>query len=142
MVKSMKNNGFTMVELLATITILAIIIVLAVPAVNSVSESIRESNKKSLISAIEKSLISYINSTSDADYSIDSIKPENKFCTKSDPCKKGYSISKLVADGIYDNNGKEVIDPTTNKKLEGCIYIKYNIEKHTLESEYSENNCN
>ena len=49
----MNNKGFTMVELLATIGILALVITIAVPSVISVSKQIKNNMYKARIKLIE-----------------------------------------------------------------------------------------
>ena len=54
--KSIKNNGFTLVELLAVIVILAIILAIAISAISNIfdgaSKSTLESSAKMVIKAI------------------------------------------------------------------------------------------
>lgn len=68
-----KNNGFTLVELLAVIVILAVIALIATPIVLNMIESSRkgaaESSALSYIDATEKSIMTgLMNSTSSTDY--------------------------------------------------------------------------
>lgn len=95
------NKGFTLVELLAVITILSIIATITVFVTGNVlkssKESLSEQQKQNLINATKI------------------------YCTENS-CSDGYvCVSKLLESGIIDS--EKVIDPNTRKELKGYVTI-------------------
>lgn len=128
----MKQKGFTLVELLAVIVILAVIALIATPQVLSMIESSRkgaaESSMLSYVDAIEKTIVvKLMNASSDANYSqtydINGLVLTNKINGVVQlPClAKGTSTQEnyaVTADGVCD-----VTTQDNNKK-----YVSFKIE--------------
>ena len=135
----MNEKGFTLVELLAALSILAILVIISVPSFNTVNNQTRsaslENRKKSLV----ETMLNYANK-----YLIDEIKPEDKKCTNSanDGCCISFSINYMITNGIYytsekDNDNKKIeINPVTNKPLEGYVSVYYNSSKYALDATF------
>ena len=132
----MNKNGFTLVELLATIFILAIVIIIAYPVYTSVSKSVRESNLETTKVMLINSMLDYGNK-----YLIDEIKPSGNTCSNNNCCKY-YPIDYLISYGIFQSNNNEILNPVTNKPLTGYIKLSYNTSKFVLEGQYEENDNN
>lgn len=106
------KKGFTLVELLAVITVLGILAVISVPVVNKQINESKEKTYKNQINTIinaakrwgfdNDNLLSPIENTTDKVY---------------------VSIERIQKDG-YLTSG-DVIDPRTEKELTGCIEISY-----------------
>lgn len=97
------NKGFTLVELLATIAILAVILLIAIPIYNTVSNAIRDRQRNNLIELIEVEASRYAFDTGDTYAFVDTL------------IKKGY----LKA----DNEQGDILDPTNNYKM-NCYIVK------------------
>ncbi len=107
----MKKSGFTIVELLASITILAIIITLGTISINTVSDRIKASNYESKKSLIELKAAEYASDTGFL------------FTNVGNLVKTGY----LSADDKYDN----IINPITNEPL-NCFIVQIHNENNNL----------
>jgi prepilin-type N-terminal cleavage/methylation domain-containing protein len=139
------NKGFTMVELLAAILILALIVIISLPAYNNISNDIRSRNLENKTRAIALAMHKYA-----SNYELDRIKPfGHNPCNASMPCCQVYDLyTFIVANGIYAaeedavNPGESTIaDPITNQRLEGCVQIHYNLSLTRIESKFIQGNC-
>ncbi len=135
----MNEKGFTLVELLAALSILAILVIIAVPAFNTVNNQTRSASLENREKAITSSMLNYANK-----YLIDEIKSEDKKCTNSsdDGCCISYSVNYMIATGIYytseknDNNNKIEINPVTNEPLDGYVAVYYDTNKFALNAKF------
>lgn len=55
----MDNKGFTLVEILAVISLLAILVIITVPAISGISDNIKKSTLRTKIENIEKAAVLY-----------------------------------------------------------------------------------
>ena len=98
----MNNKGFTMVELLATIGVLAIVITIAVPSVISVSKQIKNNMYKARIKLIESNA---------------------KLCVEDGKCTP-VSGDRLYL-GTIKGKGylkkEDLINPINNKPMDDCF---------------------
>ena len=69
----MNKKGFTLVELLASIVILALIVAITVPAIDGVSKSIRKTQRENLIKKIEISASDYAFKTNETGVFVDTL---------------------------------------------------------------------
>lgn len=97
----MNNKGFTMVELLATIGVLAIVITIAVPSVISVSKQIKNNMYKARIKLIE----------SNAKLCV-----EDRKCTINDGKIK---VSDIVSNGYLKQD--DITNPINNEPMDKCF---------------------
>lgn len=114
----MKKNGFTLVELLASIVLLAIILTLGTCCIHIVSARILASNYESKKSLIEIKAAEYASDTGFLFTNVDNL------------VKNGY----LSAD---DNNGN-IINPITNKSM-NCLVVQVTNENNNLYGTVTEN---
>lgn len=104
----MKNKGFTLIELLAVIVILGILAAITVPTIvgliNGSKEDTLDEQKNTIIGAAER-------------WTTDNWRklPETTCDIK---------VDFLKSEGYLESD-KDVIDPTTNEKMDGCIRITY-----------------
>lgn len=121
------NKGFTIVELLASISIMALIIIISVPAYNGISNTIKQNNYDSKISMMEKSTKNYINK-----YKKDKVfdRTRKKLCFTI-----GYLINKNVftPDNEEDNG---MTNPINGGNLEGYLEVTYNDTDYDVEVKY------
>ena len=119
----MNKKGFTLIEVLAVIAILAVIsIIIIVKVGDSIKISKETLSKKqidTLITATKKYMIEHCELLPEED--------DTRIVT----------INSLIDNGIID---KDVINPKTNKDVEGCILVKYNEDYNQYEYEYSDDN--
>ncbi len=99
----MNKRGFTLVELLATIIILALIMVIAVPSINGVSHMIREKARENVVKNIENKAAKYAFDTG----------------------KTLIFVEELVKEGyiLGDNNTDFINDPVNNQKMNCNVVV-------------------
>lgn len=101
----MNNKGFTMVELLATIGVLALVITIAVPSVISVSKQIKNNMYKARIKLIE----------SNAKLCVE----DGKCTPESSGTGYGLYLGK-IKDGGYLKD-EDLKNPINNKDMGNCF---------------------
>lgn len=107
----MKKNGFTIVELLASIAILAIIMTLGTVCINIVTQRVLNSNYESKKSLIELKAAEYASDTGFLFTNVDNL------------VKNGY----LTADDKNDN----IINPVTKEAM-NCLIVQVHNENDNL----------
>lgn len=112
----MNKKGFTLVELLATLIVLALVMSLGTYSISSIIENSKEKNYELLISNIKDAAESYYN--------------ECRYMPTME-CSEvngGYqiSLSELVVSGFLkgnsvDDSNNKVVDPRDNNDMSNCI---------------------
>lgn len=99
----MNKKGYTLIELIATIVLLSVILIIAIPAISGISKSIRSSQRNNIIKKIEIAASNYA------------------FDTK----KTEAFVDDLVKEGYYtvDKDSDLVIDPTNGESM-NCYLVK------------------
>ena len=132
------KKGFTLVELLSVILILSMVMLIAIPTINSAANNVKKSNLETIKSMLESTMLKYA-----GQYYIDRIKEAGDTCSSNDCC--GYFSIDFIKDyNIFQSNNDSIIDPVTGKDLEGYIKVSYDINKLDLVAEYVQNaddNC-
>jgi len=119
----MKNKGFTLVELLAVVALLAIVAAIAFPFIqDSINES-RENTYKEQVRTIE--------------YAAKRWATDNTYELNKETTYK--SISFLKQKGYLASN-KEILDPRDNSEMKGCVKITYDAEHKQYNYKYG-NKC-
>ena len=140
------NKGFTIVELLSVIAILALLVIIMTPAYDTVNNNIRKRNYESRKSEIKSQTISFVEKYA-KDKVYDGRGTSNCIC---------FTPAFLIQNGIItsDDDKEEYIkndfENTTYKgDSEPYIKILYSTEKKKLyaitideETEFNENTCN
>lgn len=127
----MNNKGFTLVELLASLTILAIISILMTTSVQYSVTNVKTKNYETLKKMIVEATINFINSSNDEYFSLDNIKPENVECNEPTDCQKEFTIADILDKNIYYTNEKDkdgnltLISPKDNEDMRNKIIIIY-----------------
>lgn len=131
------NKGFTMVELLTVIIILAAIMIIAIPSYTRVSDDIKEKSLENKTDVITHSTLKFVKL-----HLIDDIKPAGNTCILEKNCCKYYDLYDFVLEyGLYtsedeDDEGLIVINPVTNTKLNGVVRIYYDKDILDLKGEF------
>lgn len=120
----MKKNikGFTLVELLAVITVLGIIMTIGAISVTDLINRSKEKSYNEQINAIELAA--------------------KKFATKHTEILDEESttnyilIEELKKDGLLENI--DIIDPRSGKEIEGCINVIYNKDNNKYEYNFTD----
>ena len=115
------KNGFTLVELLGVLIVLAIILTIALYSIGSILNSSEESLTEVQVSkAVEAAKVFYLKEGLDLE---NAQGYNNKVCV---------TVEYLSTNGYLD---KEVISPETNQDLGGYILITNTNNKYTYEYE-------
>ncbi|MGE5456219.1 MAG: prepilin-type N-terminal cleavage/methylation domain-containing protein [Ignavibacteriales bacterium] len=118
----MKTKGFTLVELLAVIAILGIIALIVSPTLIGVVNKSKKDIKEEQIAALENAASRWTLS--------------NEECLYNHVGAFNLSFDALKQSGLITT--KEVIDPTTNNELVGCIAITWSDTVNQYLTEYTE----
>lgn len=119
----MKNKGFTLVELLAVIALLAIIAAITFPFIqDSINES-KENAYKEQVRTIEYAA---------KRWAADNSEQLNQ--------KAQYKSVDFLKQNGYLASNKEIIDQRDNTPMEGCVKITYDADYKQYKYQYG-NNC-
>ena len=121
------KKGFTLVEVLAVLVILAVIGMITIPAVNRI---IDESKQKTYDSQVELIIENAKRWATDNNYLL----PDDDSVYKL-PVKR--LIDEEYLSNIKDGKLKNPLD--SSKSMDGCVYINYNEEYNQYLYEYREN---
>ena len=121
------NKGFTLVELIAVITILGLLAIITTPAYDTISNSIKESNYKSKQNTIKKQTLSYVEK-----YLKNEVFDGNSGINK----KMCFTVKYLIENGIVlsDDEEKDYIkNDVTKDEYEGnTIYLNITYDKEKM----------
>lgn len=115
----MNKKGFTLVELLAVIVILAIIAAIAFPFIQDSIDDSKEKTYNEQVRTIEHAA---------KRWAADNSAELNKTTTYK-------SVDFLKQNGYLASN-KEIIDPRDNSQMKGCVKITYDEEYKQYKYEY------
>lgn len=102
----MNNKGFTLIELIITIALLAIVSTLVIVSVGKISDNIKKANRENIIKRIEVAAAKYA------------------FDTK----KTKVLVDDLIKQGYYNLNNEDgiLLDPTDETIKLNCYYVNMN----------------
>ena len=130
----MRNkNGFSLIELLVTIIIIAFLLALLIPGYITIYTSVKRSSYDSKVKQIEDNALKYGNT----------IKDEVKSANESGKPKgcKDINVEKLIKIGYMtsEEEGRNIIkNPTTGAALSGIIRLCYCNNKYDINANYAE----
>lgn len=148
----MNKKGFTIVELLASITIIGLLMVIMIPTIQSASKNIKKKSYENIKEMIINSTIEYISNSTTSGFGIDDIKPEginpnciiNGVASEDYNYCKQYKVSDILDNNIYYTNEKDVngkltiINPINGKSMRNRTFIIYfDEENYTLKGIFS-----
>lgn len=141
----MDRRGFTLIELIVSISIIALLTVIMVPIVQNATARVKYQSYKNLQNLMMQATIDYLNHSADEDFSIDSIKPVDKNCEDIRDCSIRFSVGTILDKNIYYTNEKDsegkltVINPTNGKSMrERTFTIYYDTVTFSLKGIFSE----
>ena len=120
----MKNRGFTLIELIAIITILSLVAIIVTP---TVLDSLQESKEKS-----------YVEQTKILERTAEKWSIQNASLL-SETSDYYLSITTLVEEDYLE--ASDILDPRDHSKMNGCIVIHYDDAHSQFDFNYSENSC-
>ena len=129
----MNNKGFTLIEVIITLSIIAIISLILIPTVNTLIEKQNENSINNFIESIETSALNYakenkwqlgINCSDNKNTIIVTLK---------------YLLENDYIKGTEENNVKVIKNPVTkeNINLDKTVTITYNCENKTFSSTFT-----
>ena len=121
------NKGFTILELLASVVILSVIILIAVPTVNNIASSIERNHYKNMVKNIEVAASKYAFDTKEEAVYVDTL------------IKEGYLKGDEEEDYITNPQNNEIMNCyiVTMNKVSDYYEAKLTEEKYSLE----DNSC-
>lgn len=141
----MNKKGFTLIEVIVSISIISLLTVIMIPVVQKTSARVKYQSYKNLENLIIQATIDYLNHSADEDFSIDSIKPVGKTCEDISDCSVRFSVGTILDNNIYYTNEKDsegrltIINPTNGKSMrERTFKIYYDTETFSLKGIFSD----
>lgn len=133
----MNNKGFTLVELLATIVLLAVITTIAVPSIMGISNNVKKNmldTKKNLMK--ENAKLYGEDNLTDLASSSKNLKRNGDYTTPRYSCQV-LTIGSLVSDGYItldedDEEAGKVINPVDNSDMSNIKIIIYYKNKRVV----------
>ena len=117
----MNKKAFTLIELLAVIVILGILATIAVPTIVGVINNSKESTLDEQKNVIENAA---------SNWGTDNFRK-----LPSTSCY--LSIDFLRKEGYLESD-KDVIDPTTDEEMKGCVKVEYESENNQYKYTYTD----
>jgi len=121
------KNGFTMVELLASVVILGILLVLTIPSYSSITRQMKSSNLDGKISEITIAAKKHGNVIKDE------IKDAGSSCMFT-------TVDELITLGLLESESEsanQIYNPKDNTVLGGRIYLCYDNQKYEVNTYYT-----
>lgn len=117
----MKNKGFTLVEIIAVISIIGVLVVIATAGVSKYINSSRETTKNNTIKDVQDAAVSYAlhNLFIQDSCSINSLNSDGSPRNLSATCKKTVKVSELISKGLL-NDKSNILNRNTD-----VIIFKY-----------------
>ena len=130
-----KNNGFTIVELIAVIVIIGIIFIITIPQIQKTSLNSKIKLCQNKLSVIEDSLNLFLSTNQEC---YDDIKNDCYVCTETKNGKCITNVERLTELGIVErDNENDVINPINKTKINGYkIMVKYDSDSRNFISNF------
>ena len=140
--EKLNKKGFTLVELIATIVVLALVVSISAYAITNIINSAKEKNYKLLIKNIKDASETYYQ---ECKYSNNTGIKCKDYVTLQELVNYGYLKGNGTEDNKIDNkidNKMEIVNPKNNKNIGACcIAVKYEDGKLTIEKKTDNDSC-
>ena len=140
----LNHCGFTLIEIIASISILSILVILMVPIVTKASNRVKYQSYINLENMIIQATINYLNNSAEPNYSIDTIKASGDNCSDINSCYKTFTVGEILDKNIYYSSSKDkdnkitVFNPTNGKSMRNRTFIiYYDIDSFSLKGRFS-----
>lgn len=120
----MNKKGFTLIELVAALLVLGVIILICFPLISDLLGHSANNLSKEQINNIEDAAKKW------ALYNLENEGDFNEYFV---------SLKQLKDDGYIEDNN--IINPSTNEKMNGCIKITYDLNYNSYKASYKETTC-
>ncbi|MDO5568492.1 MAG: prepilin-type N-terminal cleavage/methylation domain-containing protein [bacterium] len=138
----MNNKGFTLIELLITVSILAILVVVAVPSVQGMLEVSNKSSYNIMVNNIKQAGITYYQ---ECDYQ--TLTCDNNYITGNINGGVSISLKELASYGLLTTNKDgNIYNPQTKDIINECMITVTKVQEESkyihIVTDSSTNNCN
>ena len=141
----MNKKGFTLIEVIVTISIISLLTVIMIPVVQKTSARVKYQSYKNLENLIMQATIDYLYHSAEDGYSIDSIKGESDNCDGENSCTMPFVVGDILDKNIYYTNEKDsdgkltVFNPTNGLSMRDRTFkIYYDTTTFSLKGIFSE----
>ena len=140
--EKLNKKGFTLVELIATIVVLALVVSISAYAITNIINSAKEKNYELLIKNIKDASETYYQ---ECKYSNNTGITCNDTVTLQELVNYGYLKGNGTEDNKIDNkidNKMKIVNPKNNEYIgDCCIAVKYENGKLTIEDKTNNDSC-
>ena len=131
----MNKKGFTLVELLVTVTILALIMIIAIPSIQGISKKIKTKMLETKISEAKEVFLLWAKDNRNCIFKDDNscMIDKNKCTTNGNIITCTTTMGVLAANSLIDydgENAKYIMNPVDNTDM-SKTEIKITIKNHT-----------
>ena len=128
------KNGFTLVELLSVVVVLALVLTISVTVATSLINKSKDTTYKISQNEIEANVSSYVKENTNLAFSPkDNYNLEYRYVTIKELIEYGYISNNIIGSYINDNHQIRAID---------CIYVERNTTTKTISKVTYDENCN
>lgn len=120
----MNKKGFTLVELLAVLVLISLLMGLAIPGINRISNNMKKKSYNQKIKLIESAAVLWGQDNKTR------LQADTDCSSEISKCKK-ITIADLIKENYLDsdNNSGKYINPKNDKDMKDCVVFVYKQNK-------------